>query len=154
MFVAKNPSNCWQFGYWNHSLSFSKGPNTPTSLHLRFEIAPAIWKSHLRSEGRRCVLKSQMRFENASGAWTSQVRFSYRRCEIDIAAAERSKTLTSAASVCLSVCPFVCLYVTPFWLCSHHRIIMKFYYQWQKWRPCKRSRSELKGQGHRGHNPT
>ena len=27
---------------------------------------------------------------------------------------------------CLSVCPSVCLSVTPFWLCSHHRIIMKF----------------------------
>ena len=26
----------------------------------------------------------------------------------------------------LSVCPSVCLSVTPFWLCSHHRIIMKF----------------------------
>ena len=31
-----------------------------------FEITPAIWKSHLRSEGRRCVLKSQMRFEIAA----------------------------------------------------------------------------------------
>ena len=29
-------------------------------------------------------------------------------------------------SVCLSVCPSVRLSVTPFWLCSHHRIIMKF----------------------------
>ena len=33
-------------------------------------------------------------------------------------------------SVCLSLCPSVrlsvCLSVTPFWLCSHHRIIMKF----------------------------
>ena len=30
-------------------------------------------------------------------------------------------------SVCLSVCPSVCpSAVTPFWLCSHHRIIMKF----------------------------
>ena len=29
-------------------------------------------------------------------------------------------------SVCLSVRPSVCLSVTPFWLCSHHRIIMKF----------------------------
>ena len=29
-------------------------------------------------------------------------------------------------SVCLAVCPSVCLSVTPFWLCSHHRIIMKF----------------------------
>ena len=29
-------------------------------------------------------------------------------------------------SVRLSVCPSVCPSVTPFWLCSHHRIIMKF----------------------------
>ena len=29
-------------------------------------------------------------------------------------------------SVCLSVRPSVCLSVTPFWLCSHHHIIMKF----------------------------
>ena len=29
-------------------------------------------------------------------------------------------------SVCPSVCPSVSLSVTPFWLCSHHRIIMKF----------------------------
>ena len=28
-------------------------------------------------------------------------------------------------SVCPSVCLSVCLSVTPFWLCSHHRIIMK-----------------------------
>ena len=29
-------------------------------------------------------------------------------------------------SVCLSICPSVRLSVTPFWLCSHHRIILKF----------------------------
>ena len=29
-------------------------------------------------------------------------------------------------SVCLSVRLSVCLFVTPFLLCSHHRIIMKF----------------------------
>ena len=29
-------------------------------------------------------------------------------------------------SVCLSACLSVCLSVTPFWLCSHHSIIMKF----------------------------
>ena len=29
-------------------------------------------------------------------------------------------------SVCLSVRLSVCMSVTPFWLCSHHRIIMKF----------------------------
>ena len=40
------------------------------------------------------------------------------------------------------------LLVTPFWLCSHHCIFMKFpgviTRRWQKWRPCKRSRSEVK----------
>ena len=37
---------------------------------------------------------------------------------------------------------------------SYHHEIFRSYYQWQKWGPCKRSRSEVKGQGHRGQNPT
>ena len=32
----------------------------------------------------------------------------------------------AALQIVFSVCPSVCLSVTPFWLCSHHRIIMKF----------------------------
>ena len=32
----------------------------------------------------------------------------------------------AALRTLLSVCPSVCLSVTPFWLCSYHRIIMKF----------------------------
>ena len=32
----------------------------------------------------------------------------------------------AALQMVFSVCPSVCLPVTPFWLCSHHRIIMKF----------------------------
>ena len=56
---------------------------------------------------------------------------------------------------CLSVSLSVPKSVTPFSLYSHHRIIMKLsYYQWQKWCPYKRSRSEAKGQGHRGQDPT
>ena len=31
---------------------------------------------------------------------------------------------------------------------SYHHEIIRSYYQWQKWHPCKRSRSEVKGQGH------
>ena len=37
---------------------------------------------------------------------------------------------------------------------SYHHEIFRSYHQWQKWCLCKRSRSEVKGQGHRGHNPT
>ena len=33
---------------------------------------------------------------------------------------------------------------------SYHHEIFRSYYQWQKWRPCKKSRSEVKGQGHIG----
>ena len=34
----------------------------------------------------------------------------------------------------------------------YHREIFRSYYHWQKWCPCKRSRSEVKGQGHRCQN--
>ena len=50
-------------------------------------------------------------------------KFARRTCSIfscDQAA------LQMVFSVCPSVCPSVRLSVTPFWLCSHHRIIMKF----------------------------
>ena len=61
-------------------------------------------------------------------------------------------------SVRLSVCPSVRLSVCHTFLTmfpsSYHHEIFRSYYQWQKWRPCKKSRSEVKGQGHRGHNPT
>ena len=58
-------------------------------------------------------------------------------------------------SVRLSVRPSVrlsvCLSFTPFWLCSHHRIIMKF-----SPRTMVRStqKFKVKGQGHSGHDPT
>ena len=57
-------------------------------------------------------------------------------------------------SVCLSVCLSVCHTFLTMFPSSYHHEIFGSYYQWQKWRPCKRSRSEVKGQGHRGHNPT
>ena len=61
-------------------------------------------------------------------------------------------------SVCPSVCPSVRLsvrhtFLTMF-LSTYHHEIFRSYYQSQKWRPCKRWRSEVKGQGHRGHDPT
>ena len=45
--------------------------------------------------------------------------------------------------------PSVCLSVTPFWPCSHHRIIMKFSGVVTN----DQSKVHAKGQGHRGHNP-
>ena len=57
-------------------------------------------------------------------------------------------------SVCPSVRLSVCHTFLTMFPSSYHHKIFRSYYQWQKWRPCKRSRSEVKGQGHRGHNPT
>ena len=54
----------------------------------------------------------------------------------------------------LSVCPSVCHTFLTMFPSSYHHELFRSYYQWQKWYPCKRSRSEIKGQGHRGHNPT
>ena len=53
-------------------------------------------------------------------------------------------------SVRLSVCPSVCLSVTHFWLCSHHRIIINCSGVITK----DQGNVHAKGQGHRGHNPT
>ena len=68
--------------------------------------------------------------------------------------------LRMAISVCLSVCPSVCLcpsvcdtFLTMF-PSSYHHENFRSYYQWPKWCPCRRSRSEVKGQGHRDQNPT
>ena len=51
-------------------------------------------------------------------------------------------------SVCLSVCH---TFFTMFPSLYHE--IFRIYYHGQKWCPCKRSRSEVKGQGHRGQHP-
>ena len=55
----------------------------------------------------------------------------------------------SSPSVCLSVCPSVCHTFLTMFPSSYHLEIFRSYYQWQKWRPRKRSRSEVKGQGYR-----
>ena len=47
-------------------------------------------------------------------------------------------------SVCPSVCPSVCHTFLTMFPSSYHHEIFRSYYQWQKWRPCKRSRSKVK----------
>ena len=51
-----------------------------------------------------------------------------------------SVRLSVRPSVCLSVChTFLTMFPS-----SYHHEIFRSYYQWQKWRPCKRSRSKVK----------
>ena len=49
-----------------------------------------------------------------------------------------------------SVCPSVRRTFLAMFPSSYHHEIFRSYYQWQKWRPCKQPRSEVKSQGHRG----
>ena len=56
-------------------------------------------------------------------------------------------------SVCLSVCPSVCHTFFTMFPSLYHNAIFRSYYQWQKRCPCKRWRSEVKVQGHKGENP-
>ena len=47
-----------------------------------------------------------------------------------------------------SVRPSVCNTFLTMFPSSYHHEIFRSYYQWQKWRSCKRSRSGVKGQSH------
>ena len=57
-------------------------------------------------------------------------------------------------SVCPSVRPSVRHTFFTMFPSSYHHEIFRSYYHGQKWCPCKSSRSEVKGQGHRGQHPT
>ena len=72
------------------------------------------------------------------------------RLELRFLAATKQLYKWYFPSVCLSVCH---TFFTMFPSSYHHEIFMS-YYHGQKWCPCKRSRSEVKGQGHRGQHPT
>ena len=56
----------------------------------------------------------------------------------------QSVCLSVFLSVCLSVCPSVRHTFLTMFLSTYHHEIFRSYYQWQKWRPCKRSRSKVK----------
>ena len=58
--------------------------------------------------------------------WSRQPRVFRRLSRSCFLAATKQLYEWYFLSVRLSVCLSVCLSVTPFWLCSHHRIIMKF----------------------------
>ena len=74
------PSNCCQFGNWNHSLSFSKHNNFAASAFWNrtcdMKIAPAKWRSQMRFWNRRCVCGLNF----AGAIFASQVRNWHRSC--------------------------------------------------------------------------
>ena len=88
----------------------------------------------------------------------------HRKCALLFLAATKQLYEWFCLSVCLfvSVCPSGRTYVLTsvrhtfltMFPSSYHHEIFRSYYQWRKWHPCKKSRSEVKGPGHRGQHPT
>ena len=127
-----SPSHTWYLEYWaeNISINYSKlqlfAFNMHRSSDLLYVLFTVTHKNMVQTKG---LLFS---CDQAALWMVFSVRLSVR------------------LSVCLSVChTFFTMFSS-----SYHHEIFRSDYQWQKWRPCKRSRSEVKGQGHRGHNPT
>ena len=92
--------------------------------------------------------------------WCNKLEVEQKRCPIvfscDQAALQMvfSVRLSVRPSVRPSVCLSVCHTFFTMFPSSYHHEIFRIYYHGQKWCPCKRSRSEVKGQGHIGHDPT
>ena len=105
---------------------------------------------------------------SVAAKWCTKLEVALKRFPIVFSCDQAA--LQMVFSVCPSVCLSVCLSVRQLrsnspktsvrhtsltmFPSSYHHEIFRNYYQWQKWRPCKRSRSEVKGQGQRGHDPT
>ena len=88
--------------------------------------------------------------------WYIQINFPVWNCFIIFSCDQAALQMVFSVrpSVRLSVCPSVCHTFFTMFPSSYHHEIFRSYYHGQKWCPCKRSRSEVKGQGHRGHDPT
>ena len=86
-----------------------------------------IWRHNASTPHSRDVTDQLWWYHNAKSEKTVDVRNKIKHSLpwITIFSCDQA-ALQMAFSVCLSVRPSVRLSVTPFWLCSHHRILMKF----------------------------
>ena len=94
---------------------------------------------------RREIMKSYLHVASLFTKVAEYIRFIVFNCP-NILAATKQLYEWFSSSVRLSVC-HTSFTMSP---SSDHHEIFRSYYQWQKWGPCKRSRSEVKGEGHRG----
>ena len=79
-----------------------------------------------RSEACRLCLVGEPAWAIDKGLWPPLHGYTFFSCDQAALWMVQSVCPSVRLSVRLSVCPSVRLSVTPFWLCSHHPIIMKF----------------------------
>ena len=126
------------------SVCLSVTPFSPCSHHriiMKFSGVITMVKSdvHAKGQGQRSKVKvtevttQRNRFRTVTPVWIHIWWWNYtyswmllRRGALLFLAATKQLYEWFSPSVRLSVCLSVCLSVTPFWLCYHHRVIMKF----------------------------
>ena len=119
-------------------------------MHLQFErthwgAALACHALHSLGHSFGCVPISM----NKSDCGGHHVNEAYVDAQIAMLFSCDQAALRTLISVCLSVChTFLTMLLS-----SYHPEIFRSYHHWQTRNPCKRSRSEVKGQGHKGHDP-
>ena len=154
------------------SVCLSVTPFSPCSHHriiMKFLRVITMVRSdvHAKGQGQRSKVKvtevnTQLsRFRTLTPVWIHIWQWNHahswnqhRRGALLFLAATKQLYKWYFPSVCPSVCLSVCHTFFTMFPSSHHHEIFRSYYHGQKWCPCKRSRSEVKGQGHRGQHPT
>ena len=136
---------------WIHQWLWNDAQSLRGAL-LFFKVIRQISRSH--GEKKLSILTRVERLRTVTPVWIhwwlwndAQSLTQYRRGALLFFSCDQA-----AYWMVLSVCLSVCLPVTPFSLCSHHRIIMKFYGVITN--DQSKVHAKGQGQGHRGHNPT
>ena len=143
----------WAFPDCNSSLNSPMAMKCCTKLETAKKRCPIVFQGHpsnfkVTRDKTSPILTQIGRFRTIGRSQLSNPS------DLPCLAATKQLYEWFSPSVCLSVCLSVCHTFLTMFPSSYHYEIFRSYYQWQKWRPCKRSRSEVKGQGHRGHNLT
>ena len=156
----------WAFQDCNSSLNSPMSTKWCTKLEIAWKRCPIVFEGHpLNFKVTRLKKSSNLtqigRFRTVTPVlihwWLWNAAQSLKQHRIGalwFLAATKQLYKWYFPSVRLSVCLSVCHTFFTMFPSSYHHEIFRSYYHGQKWYPCKRSRSEVKGQGHRGQHPT
>ena len=131
--------------WWVRNCQFS-----PENVHWNNCTYPSMWSYEKNFFGiEKPYSKEESSWANKTILFHDGNRYIWKTVFICDQAA-----LWMVQSVRLSVRPSARDTFFTMFLSSYHHEIFRSYYHWQKWCPCERSRFEVKGQGHRDHDPT
>ena len=119
------------------------------SMHSTLDRSPKL--IHLANiKYGHCPFKQNPLYHGQVAISIKVMHFADFSCDKAAVWMVQSLRLSVYPSVCLPFTPYVC---HTFWakvLSSCHHEILRSNYHWRTWCPCKKSRSEINGQDHRG----